>query len=444
MKILIFLVSKKFRFFLNIKKNWTQIIFQFLTLLIFILTAYSLSFLYENSLTKEVNIDPKLIYEGLIYFLLSFPSIYSFFPSVATKQILIHQYYPYKKNQSTLLELGYQVFSKFWIYTMLLVCVVFCMNASHLNINDFFVFLTTGLVGILISEFLVNFYHKKKGVVFFLITVLIAVILFFFIDLGQFNIINLLLILSILIFFLLNVGYSKNFEPTKEGNKIIFKDSSSYILKFTFNTHLYLNAITFSIIIQIIFAFIYFQYLYSSFASFKFYIFSSIILFTYCFNNLWGFFPKIAINHFFSGAEIKTYITIYYRLLLIPSILNTIILFSLFLFFPDILSLNLIFSFFSLTFFSSSMGLFFSFFKTKKISTAVSFDSNNFNSSKIPMYIFGVVSLIIGFFESNLLLFYISNFIIFLISIGILIYLIYKGNYFTDKLVKILLINNQQ
>lgn len=435
--MLFFLLAKKWRAFFSFQKNLGVLLTQFSLLLVLLLYAFIAGYVYDLTVRNSLKISPKSILTAINYILLLFPVVFKFFPSVSLKPVLIQNYYPLTKLRQVLFELIFSIFSKTWIFFIVVFCAVFFTNSTFLTQGQLFVMLLSGICGILFAENLLNaFYERRKVYLLLMLGCLVVTLIIF----QQITSIKYIYFIQFSVILLLLCAYYFFYQP---GNLVvpsyiidIFSSSKNILVKTYLRNEKYRSAALFSLLMQSVFIYLFVKYIAAELPVVKLYMLSSVFIFSYCFNNLWGFFPAMVINMYVAGRKMGDFIAVYLRILLPPLTINSICLIVIISLHQTIFSWKLLINISILTIFIIVNGLIFSFIKMKNITKAISFDSNNFNTNLIPTYIFGIISLVLYSVESNNLLFYIYiAFLLFYSIFGIV--LLYKNqNYFTSILIK--------
>jgi hypothetical protein len=434
--MLLFLIKKKWNIFFSINQNGSNLIIQFFLLLIVILISCLFTsvfdFFIQNKNVQKLDYTTKV----LNIFLLLFPAFIKFFPSIAQKMRVVQKHYPLTRIQIVFFELMYSVFTKTWIFYMFIFCNIIYFSSTCFNFYQYLALIFLGINGVLLAENLIEAFYSKFKSYKVLVLLFAAVTAFIynshFIDNFYYESITFGIIFLLIIYF---TFYSTETVISSISTRDIIFGSKNVVLKILLRNNKFMSTILFSLTMQSIFVFLIFEYIVNDLPIIKYYAFSFIIIFSYCYNNIWGFFPKVALNLYVTGCSIKKYLVLYIQLF-IPSFIFSVIIFCIILIsYPYFISLKFLLGFLCLSLFIIVNGMIFSFLRMKKVSTSISF-INNSNTSLIPMYVFGVLSIGLGLSEFNDTIFYLYLCLLLFISIIGFKFIYLKRYYLFAKLIE--------
>lgn len=435
--MLFFLLFKKWKTYFSIRHNWDVISIHFLLLSFLILIAFITGKVYDLSVKHDINVAASYLPISINYFLLLFPIIIKFFPSIASRSLIVHKVYPLTKRDMVFFEILFTIFSKLWIYFLFIFCIILFVSSNFFNLFQTITAILTGICGILFAENFINAFHHNKKHYFICVFLCLIINLFCLKQTANIEHTFFVTIAIALLLIVLYYLFYKPFEiiilPTTIN---LFSSSKNLFFKILIRNSKHRTAILFSLIMQTIFTYLFFINLITIVPVSKFYMCSFVVLFAYCYNNMWGFFPSIALNMYIAGSTMKNFISVFIRLLL-PAILITIILFGIFFYlFPKFITFHFFIGFASLMLFIFVNGVIFSFVKMKKISTPISFNAYNQNTNLIPMYLFSLVSLGLGFIEKEGNYFLLFTLLIIVFSVIQITILYLKSSFFLTKFIR--------
>jgi len=316
--------------------NWKKWSLDILYIIIFILYAVGAAFLYNIAAPEKRVKLLTGIYSSLIFI----PLIFLFFPSFSLKKTVVAPQYPQSRMKKALIDLlAFSLWKTIYLILLLFV-VVFCCFLQNFDIQLFGCLLSYWLAGIFFAENLYNAISWQKYI-YGLLTIMIAVFLFFLIHkiIIIDNSVNYLLAICIVIFicfyFLFYTSKPERYRKNKIADKYSIKESKWLYIKLLLRNK--------NLIIVMLMGFVFKIVLLSMFSVkiktvdaligkiLPFLIFfSPIIIFTYVFDNIWGYFYSIQLNHIIINnsfrKELKTYFSLLTPVLLCDFLITIIML----------------------------------------------------------------------------------------------------------------------
>lgn len=410
-----FLLSKKWKLFFDFKSNWGEILLQFLWLTLLMLAAIITSTLYYAAMNRLVRLDPHSILIGISYCLLIIPIILKVFREFIPYSSLFRNNYPISKKEKAIIDILYSILSETWIYFMIVILSIFLLFNLY-TIPQLVIVVIIGVNGILIAEnLMISINNRNKYQ--FIIGLFISIALISLLNNGTQS--KYFMLIDCIIFLLLCLAYYI-FYPLRRyyesrDDKSVSTRLTSQILKIILKNTRYKYAAMSAIILQIIFAITFAELprIYTN--SIILILISFSFLFANCFNNLWGFFPSLAINMLVAGKKMKDYVFVFMKILLPPMLINILLYVVYFFIYPQLLTWKVIIGFCVLTFLAIAIGIIFSFIKVRIVPNIFSLKAKNTAQNLSAIYILSIVSLILGFSQKSDTLF------IFLASIGLIV-----------------------
>lgn len=423
------MVRKRWSYFFSLD-NFPSIIVYFLLIMVSFFMASAIKSLYlfmERGVIKTDHNTTTTVVCSLLLFL---PIMVKFFPSVSRRQHIINKHYPLPEKKAANFELWYALFSSVWTYCIVVFSATIIINNHFINLYQSCSIIFAGIIGLMLAENFICAYHSK-GKLHLACLLTILIITLSILCLYPTNEELLLVLLTPMLVFcyaLFIFFYEKRtFEATPIKDSLLCKTSKNPLWKTTINRKKFVNAVVLSILFQFCFTIVSMAYVIDEIPSTKYYIFSSVFLYSYCFNNLWGFFPSVALNIIVANRGTATIIK-YYSYILLPALLLQLLVnvFLLSFWYQDILSFKFVMGSLGLLVFITALGVYFSFVKAKKIREAITLNAFDHSSSLIPLYLFGAVSLIMGLIE-NTAAFWPFATTVFLISVCMMCLLLFNN-----------------
>ncbi len=411
------ILSNKIKFFLKEYKNpWKLVLSLFL---IFTSWAYGRLFgeIYSKALNGEIDfITPEKLKALLLILIVVITTGRMVFPVYKPLKQSLPGYYPLSKFNRYLSSVIIEFISPFFLYFS-----IFLITCSFFISDQCLGFLITGFVTMFSSQLLRHIIqllveYKFNTINRFIYITILAVTIFGLIKIPIFNIYTLLIIscVAVLLFFLgfvltNSLKERKNYIVTQ---KILF---NSTILKILFNNKKVRLPIIIGFIFKIAILIINLityktngKYLLDS--RFLILLLSSpLIIFTYVFNNTWGYWKSLWFNIELRSGNYRLMIKQSLLLMLVPLIIDFLITFLLLIpLFPDLLFIT--YFYFTSTFFLISFSFFWSILTPVKV---VSNFQMKGNTSQISIVVSMAVVLLMTNTEIDSLHYFLIPIILF-------------------------------
>ncbi len=342
MKLIKFLIEKKIRAYFRFT-NWKILTGDFL--LAFILFSYALGsgFLYNisNSATKNsFHFNSDLIFKAIPLALIIIPLIIKFFPSVALKKLIIAPQYPLSKIRKASIDLFALSLSR-TIYASLFFCVfIFYFTAKTVPAYSVALLLLFWFSGFLIAENIINAVSWHKYLYLFMIVLLL--IFCYLIDIGdQLTFTKILLLIGVnsALLILYYLFYQKRINVKQRIKKFEIQLNQNYsglILKLLLRNKTFRLVTSMGVFFKLGFI-IFLFYSSKNISSLDhllikvaplILLISPVILFTYVFNNIWGYFHSLQLTHIIVNSSIKKEMKTFFSILLPVLVIDFIATFS--------------------------------------------------------------------------------------------------------------------
>jgi hypothetical protein len=347
MKLITCLIKKKFRNYFR-ATNWKILTGDFLLAFILFCYAYAGGILYDitNSGSKNLfHLTSGSIFKAISFALILIPLIIKFFPSVSLKKLIIAPQYPLSIVKKATIDLFALSLYKTVNASLFLSVIIFSFTAKSLPAyNTVLLFLLWG-AGFLIAENIINAVSWQKYLYLFMVVLLL--IFCYLISTRQqliFVRIFLLIAVDIVLLILYYLFYQKQINVKQRIKKFEVHSNQNYsqlILKLLLRNKTFRIVITMGIVFKL--GFIIFLFYSSKNISSLDQLFakvapvilliSPVILFTYVFNNIWGYFHSLQLNHIIVnnsiGKEMKTLFSIVLPVLIVDFIATFSVLYPL-------------------------------------------------------------------------------------------------------------------
>jgi hypothetical protein len=328
-----YLIIHKLKFFARELKNPWKVVLTLL--LLFTAWIYGLLFgqLYNKFYTGEIDvISSEKLFNYTLIGIAGLTIARMFFPNYNPLKLLFPKYYPISKIKRYVVSLVNDFQKPYFFYIL-----VFVLSATFHLENSTIQFLTTSFFILLSShlvrrylQYTIDFKSNKTAIVFHVLGLISIVSFFVSVFLLK---LNLLFMLFILIAVLTFLGYIQESSITAISHREV--KSKSDKLGITLKLLLNNKKARLPLIIGLIFkSFI----LLADFFLFRtkgkhlfegqivFWLFASpLIIFTYVFNNAWGFWKNIWLNIELRIGRYKPLVWVGLRLMIIPLILDIVI-----------------------------------------------------------------------------------------------------------------------
>ncbi|AYL97622.1 hypothetical protein [Mucilaginibacter celer] len=422
-----FLLKKRWTNFFSITNNVYELLMQLMYLVVMVSVATTAGYIYTLTVNGQLKLQPVTLIRFLMYSLYLLPVLFKFFPSVRVKPALIQKYYPLTLFKAATTELVYAVFSTSSVFFVALFCILF-ISVSGAGSAVFVALFLFGICGIVLAENILAAYYLKRKL---FLAVLIVYILVGTPAIGYLSLSSISYLLPgamVLLCGLFYLFYTPN-ELLIERPVMFFASSHNMILKIMSRVTKFRVAVAFSFVIQTALSVLFITVLFDELQFLKFYMLSSLMYFSYCYNNTFGFFAAPTFNMIMAGCTMGQFIRFYLKALIPLFILNLVSFGLIFFFQKTVFTVPLISGLVVLLLFSMANGLLFSIIKIKNVEKAVSFDQNNFNTNLLPTYILGAAGVITGLTEDKPILFYAVLGLLVVYSVAVVIYLFIRQHH---------------
>jgi hypothetical protein len=399
-----FLLKKRWTNFFSLTNNTYELLMQVMYLIALTSLAMTAGYLYTISVDGRLKLQPFTLIRFLLYALYTLPVLFKFFPSIHIKPVLIQKYYPLTLFKAATIELFYGVFSTASLFFVAVFCILFKV-LSGVGMPVLFSMFLCGTGGIILAENVLTAYYLKRKLFLGLLVIYMLVTTPLIGSLPLTLLSVLLVCGTVLLCGLFCLFYMPN-ELLIERPVMFFANSRSIILKIISRVSKFRIAIIFSFFIQTALSVLFIEALFDELQFLKFYMLSSVMYFSYCYNNTFGFFVAPAFNMVMAGNTIKAFVRFYLKALIPLFILYLFTLCLVFFLRKDVFTLSLVWGLLAQFLFCVVNGLLFSLIKIKNVGKAISFDQNNFNTNLLPTYILGGVSIVVGLIEDKPALYY--------------------------------------
>lgn len=436
MNIIIFLIRKRIKAYFSIR-NYKMILSDGLLGLCILLYALGAAYLYDYSIgnPQKLPFRPSSILTGIKIFLLAAPIFLKFFPSISLNQPVIGTQYPVGRVKSAYIDLlAIQLFKTINLILFLSI-IIFFLTIQDSSYELMWSFFLSFLLGFLLAQNIINAISWNKYLYLALmISLLIIVYLnmdghFLFGDRKNFTSNLYLSIFSIVLLVTYFLFYDKRGGQSVVYPSFKFMGRDRYIYKFSMvkallRSKTYRNVLLIAMLLKIGFLVLFFSeggktlsILFNK-LPFVILLISPLILFTYIYNNIWGYFYNIEVNHIIINSRLESQINSFLNLL-VPTLfldlaITFILLFSFHLFELKILLFYIFFSLFCIPFSIIS-----SFNKYFFVPAALNFNQFRGKTSIVFSFIIIIPAFICGFVYQSDLFFYLFLFslcIIFILS----------------------------
>ncbi len=390
---------------------WKTIVLDLFLTLIFIYAGFVVSILFNKSAVNQIISHDHLI-KLICVSLLATPTVIKIIFADFNKKFKYSKHFPGSSKKISTLDLLVYGFLNIKNLSVLFFLLSFFISSSELFVYEYFYLILFSISGILMAENIVNaitFRNVKYfGLVTFALFLVIAILIRGNLDtLGLMAISALVAIccfFSYLFFYELPGVESKNISSFNSYNIYL----SLVMRKKTFKKSLF----TFLIFkcMAVFFLIIYSFHLPSldntehTFLLIVFYL--AILpfgLFTYVFNNIWGYYKSLALNLVISNSSLKKYLHSFLELFLFP-IIGDVIISSFLLIVAGYFSFHFLLYYSLFCLYAFPLGFLASLLKYKEINTGMSFTSTKAKASLLANFLTlsGLVPLI--FLTQNLLI----------------------------------------
>lgn len=430
------------RFFLGFKSPWKIVLH-----LIFLFTAWAYGGLFAELTNKASNgvldsVSPEFLINFALLFIAGITIIRMIVPTYKPQKQVLPTYYPISKWQRYCLSVVSDFQTSYFFYIALFVVISF-WNLEYSKLT----FLFTGF-SILLSAHLVrrmfHYYIDFKlnafSYVYFAITTLIFTVVVLNIDFFLHYLQYVSILVPILLFF---VGYFLECQVIENKNVELTTSSSkgNYLFKLLVNSNKARLPLIVGLLVKLFILVIDLvmfkskgkhifdgQLVYWMFAS-------PLLVFTYIFNNTWGFWKNIWLNYELRSGKYSDMINFNLRLLFIPLTIDVLITLPILLFSWHNYQFILLFYFTSLVFLTCTSFVWSLLFPMAIKSTFQMKSSSSFVSSTVTMIAVILLSVIkiYNWFYILIPIYLIASFVAYKLAIDL-----YKDKKYliTNKLMK--------
>ncbi|HWB92043.1 MAG TPA: hypothetical protein VG605_09330 [Puia sp.] len=446
------MIYKRVTRYFSIKYNWKGLVTDGLLMAMFLFNGIALAMLYNLSAghhTPGVATSLNLL-KGMDCSLLIAPVLLRLFPGFALKTTFISPYYPQGKLLVATLDLVAMGLCKTRNAVYLLFLLFFYGFSRGLPSGTLTTLLLLLAIGIITGESLVNalswriYLHTIILVLLFTVS-LLGLRHYYGFDPAYMNscLAAVLLVLTMLYFYFYEPGSAEDrLSSPAKANRVTSTARSGarspYLLILTGNRpFLTVLAVGMFFKVLIIAAFIFTKG--NSLdevldkAPFIVCIITPIILFSYVYNNLWGYFYPVAMNNLLSGSDTRRQIRIYLNFLLPALLLDLAITFATLLL-GHMLETKIILSYLATTALCIPIGIISSFRKYFFVPSGLDFNRIRGKTSKIFSFSLLIPAMLLGFSYNGTLFFDLTIIAIMIIAITLFIYIYHNHRSLLNKL----------
>jgi hypothetical protein len=330
--ILVFLLTKRLKNFYSIS-NWKGTLSVFFFSVILMLYAIGVGFLYDYYTDKNLISSAQNVLTGVKIMLVVLPVSLKFFPSFTLKKAIISPHYPVSNFKIALIDFFAISFIKASNWILFAFIIVLGFSAKHLQTADTNTMYYYWLTGFLLSENIMNAVSWRKYLYLMLSVLTMAAVTIFakYQPLLPLSVSGIYGILTINVFWLLAnyfIFYKSDFEFEQargysDLNGEAGKSSSYLPLKLLWRNQKCRSALVIAFASKIGFLILFLsgteRYTFSQIlhkVPFVLLLEPPIIVFTYVFNNIWGYFIDIQLNNIIINPSPKTQVKTYLNLVI--------------------------------------------------------------------------------------------------------------------------------
>ncbi len=332
MDILVFLLTKRLKSFYSVS-NWKGISSVFFFSAILMIYAIGVAFLYDHYTDKNLISSAQNVLTGIKIMLVVLPVSLKFFPSFALKKPIISPHYPVSNFKIALIDFLAISFIKASNWILFAFIIVLSLSAKHLQPADTNTMYYYWLTGFLLSENIINAVSWRKYLYLTLSVLALAAAIVFikYQPLLPLSISGIYGILSVNVLWLLAnyfIFYKSDFEFEQTGgysnlNEETGKLSKYLSLKLLWRNQRCRTALIIAFASKIGFLILFLsgteRYTFSQIlhkVPFVLLLEPPIIVFTYVFNNIWGYFIDLQLNNIIINPSPKTQVKTYLNLVM--------------------------------------------------------------------------------------------------------------------------------
>ncbi|MBS0031356.1 hypothetical protein ACTJJ0_30170 [Chitinophaga sp. 22321] len=437
MKLFTFLLKKRTAAYFSLSGNWKEQLGDLLLAVLLLVSAVALAVLHNYAIQHPAGkFDAALLFHAVKLTVLVSPLILKLFPSFSMKRTFIGAEYPLSKNMVAALDLlALSLYRTRYAIYVLYIAVYACI-ASHVNSADVLSLFLLLATGILSAENIINAVSWRKY--FYLLLVLLAAAGQYLITAARYSaawnlpLSVLVVILNVTLYFFY---YERSYESSAGDERASSATSSAgqpvsrnlhwvLVLRNRAVVTVLLIGIGFKLLIVSNFLFLKGGNLYMVMDKVPFILclIIPIILFSYVYNNIWGYFYSVALNNLIIQASPQRYVKMYLELLF-PALITDIVLTFVCLGIAHMIEWKIAATYLVFAFFSITIGIISSFSKYFPVPAA--FDFNRFRAKTSRRYTLAQLlpAMAAGFLYNMPLYLYVLLGIILLAGIGLWIYI---------------------
>lgn len=442
MKIILFLLKRKLQSYFHVN-NWKSILGNAFYTLLLLVYAFFAGFMYNATKSDKA----ALLLNSVFFSLLLIPIIYKFFPSFSLKKVMVAPQYPLSKIQKTTIDLIAFSLNRTIYFILLFFVFIFYFSAQSLPAIELFKLLLYWLAGMLFAENFINALSWQKYIQLFLLFILFGLCyannnLYWL----RINPIVFFAAVNISLFFTYYFFYQDKEIAIPKRRKVQKNIKRSYwriIWKLLIRNRVFILYLLIGSIIQFLFPALVLaspkirlkihslEYLFKALPFFSAF-FLPTILFTYIYNNLWGYYSDLQINQLIIKSKLIDSIKVYISLLIIPLLSNFIII-NVFLLFFHLLTIKIEILFLISCFLFAPIGVISAYTQYFIVEKNYSFGKLGRRTSLAYILLLFLLCTILGAFYSTQ--YYIATIIGALLCSGVLLIVVLKNEkYFVNKL----------
>lgn len=408
MGILIYLITLRLKRIFDFKSHPVRTIGVALFLVIAILYGFLFAQL-SNSQEFQVKTLPQNEFAQYIVFSLAIITfLRGFFPTYVPLRNILPKSYPLRKTARLLHNLIYEFVYPFYLGIILFV-LTFSVQMNGDRIKFFLIAFSWIVISHLLKrliQFCIEFRFKEINIFFISLTIIVLVVPYFlFFNISSVYINYAITLLIIIVLLLMNFLFE---STSKELKSIIVRNSKkkeriTYHIKLLLNNNSLRTMVLVALFMKIFFVLLNMNLfteqseLPAEVAFFLNFILSPIFLFTYLFNNFFGFSRSIWLSMNKVGVGLFSYYKQILKVLAIPIILDAIITISFLIFF-DVLNYTNLLIYINNCFLLIVTCVINSFYFPKKVTSLFSIKSNtSIWASVLSMISVAVVILLLDF-----------------------------------------------
>ncbi len=394
--MILFLLRKKWRYYFS-AANLTVLTVQLLTALQIIMIFILSGLFYQYTLTHTGSDNAKSTLRYLHQMVFLLPCLLYFFPNIQVRDIAFQPYHPVHPFTKSAITLTLSIFSKISTFSFLCVPVVLFLSVRSFTYSDYFLLNQLIISGIMLAELLLLLFHNTQKWIF-VTTLLLPVSAVVRQD--------IIYIFSQPVFsvglLLLNLLAGMHHSGRKEEKSVTYKKIASPNWSWatlTRNKEVF-TAITTGIIVQAGMLWVVLTFVIDDIPFVLYFSVLPLGIFSYCYNNSWGFFRPFALTYFLAGRNMTDYVVLYLRLLapaiLLSQLINVTVVYITGHNISHIQWLTLT----AITIFTIVTALYSSFLLMKKPAKNNALYRSTNDVSTLPMYITAGVAILTGVISS--------------------------------------------